>query len=169
MGTEIDGPPLETEVVNALKANGLTVAVAESCTGGLVASRLTSVPGSSEVFGYGLVSYANSAKQEILGVRASTLAQFGAVSEETAIEMAEGIKDLSGADIGLSITGIAGPDGGTPEKPVGLVWLGIASKNGVRTEELRLSQGDNQERNQIRYLAATNALYQTLREAQSLK
>jgi nicotinamide-nucleotide amidase len=165
---DLADPLLEAAVVQALAERGLTVATAESCTGGMVAARLTSVPGSSDVFGYGIVSYANSAKMELLGVRASTLAQFGAVSEETAIEMAEGVKNLSGADIGVSITGIAGPGGGSPDKPVGLVWLAIASRNGARTKELRLSRGYDEERNLIRELAASNALYQTLREAQSL-
>jgi len=164
----IDTPSLEYAVVETLKAKGLKVATAESCTGGLVASRLTSISGSSDVFGYGIVSYANSAKQELLGVRGSTLAQYGAVSEETAIEMAEGVKNVSGADIGVAITGIAGPDGGTMEKPVGLVWLAIASRNGVRTKELRLSRGYQDERIFIQSFAATNALYETLREAESL-
>ena len=183
----IDVASLEAALVATLTAKHLTVAIAESCTGGLVAQRVTSIPGSSEVFGYGIVSYANSAKQELLGVRGSTLAQYGAVSEETAMEMAEGVKNLSGADIGLSITGIAGPgsgqapgrgplpvgvvaqEGGTPEKPVGLVWLGMASRNGIRAVKLQLSRGYREERNFIREFAATHALYQTLREAESLK
>ena len=164
----VDTTSLEAALVATLKANHKTIAAAESCTGGLIASRITSIAGSSEVFGYGIVSYANSAKQELLGVRASTLAQFGAVSEETAIEMAEGVKNLSGADIGVAVTGVAGPDGGTQDKPVGLVWLAIASRNGVRTKELHLSRGYQEERNFIQNFAATNALYESLREAERL-
>jgi len=164
----VDVPSLEAALVETLKAQSLTIATAESCTGGLLAARITAIPGSSEVFGYGIVSYANSAKLELLGVRQSTLAQFGAVSEETATEMAEGAKNLSGADIGVALTGIAGPDGGTPEKPVGLVWLAIASRHGARTKELRLSRGYQEERNLIRELAATNALAEALQEAKAL-
>ncbi|MCL1801530.1 MAG: competence/damage-inducible protein A [Promicromonosporaceae bacterium] len=161
----VDTDSLAATLVARLKSAGLTIATAESCTGGLVASEITTVPGSSEVFGYGVVTYANSAKAEILGVRHGTLSQFGAVSEETAIEMAEGVRTLSGADIGVAITGIAGPDGGTPVKPVGLVWLGIASNRGVRTLELHLNRGFQDARDHIRRLATTHALQEALREA----
>lgn len=164
----IDAQNLETAVVKQLAAVGKTVAVAESCTGGLIASRITSVPGSSDVFGYGVVTYANDAKEQILGVSSATLAEFGAVSSQTAAEMAEGVRKLSGADIGVATTGIAGPNGGTPEKPVGLVWLGISSARGTRTKELRLSRAYGEERNFIRHLAASHALSEVLEELHNL-
>ena len=149
---------LPTTLVTLLKEKGLTIATAESCTGGRIAASITGVPGSSAVFGYGVVSYANSAKMELLGVRADTLALYGAVSEETAIEMAEGIKNLSGADIGIGITGIAGPDGGSTEKPVGLVWVGIASQLGIVTKQLNLARGLNDQRHLIQEMATSHAL-----------
>ena len=122
---------MEEVVGRELAARGLTVALAESCTGGLVGHRLTNVPGSSAYLCGGVVAYADGAKQALLGVRAETLAAHGAVSEETAAEMAAGARRALGAGIGLAITGIAGPDGGTPAKPVGTVCLGLASAAGV--------------------------------------
>jgi len=118
---------LEETVGTLLRERGLTVATAESCTGGLVAHRLTNVPGSSAYVRGGVVAYANDAKQRLLGVASTTLAAHGAVSEEAAAEMAAGARQSLGADIAVSTTGIAGPDGGTPEKPVGTVCLGLAS------------------------------------------
>jgi len=118
---------LEDVVVRALAAAGQMVATAESCTGGLLANRLTNVPGSSAVFRTGWVTYHDEAKQRELGVRAETLAQHGAVSEAVAREMAEGARQRSGADYGLSATGIAGPGGGSAEKPVGLVFVALAT------------------------------------------
>lgn len=105
---------------------GIMLATAESCTGGLVAAALTAVPGSSSVVDRGFVTYSNEAKMDLLGVRRSTLAGFGAVSRETALEMAQGALQRSRAGLALSVTGIAGPGGGSAEKPVGLVWFGIA-------------------------------------------
>ena len=113
---------------------GLTVAVAESCTGGLIAHRLTNVPGSSAYFLGGVVAYANEVKEGVLGVRSETLRRHGAVSQETALEMARGVRRLLGADIALSATGIAGPTGGTPEKPVGLVYVALAAEDCERCE-----------------------------------
>ena len=124
----IDVENMEQAVVQQLKEKGLKVATAESCTGGLISKRITEIPGASDVFECGVCSYANRIKHELLGVSDQTLEQFGAVSEQTAREMAEGIRRLSGADIGVSVTGIAGPGGGTPEKPVGLVYLGVSSE-----------------------------------------
>ncbi len=121
---------LEETVGRLLRERGLTLGVAESCTGGLIGDRITDVPGSSEYFLMGVVTYSNAAKQRLLGVRAATLLEHGAVSMRTAEEMAEGIRQLSGADLGLSTTGIAGPDGGTPEKPVGTVCVGLAWEGG---------------------------------------
>jgi len=129
---------MEEVVGRLLRERRLTVALAESCTGGLVAHRLTNVPGSSAYVRGALVAYANSAKQELLGVRRETLAAHGAVSEETAGEMAAGARRAFGASIGVSTTGIAGPDGGTPEKPVGTVCFGFAAEAGVVTRRYQL-------------------------------
>jgi nicotinamide-nucleotide amidase len=124
-----DGTSLEAVVLRQLLKQGMTLATAESCTGGLVASRLTDVPGSSDVFTYGFVTYANRAKVEILGVEENVLQQYGAVSEEVARQMAEGALRVSHADVSVAVTGIAGPSGGTPEKPVGTAWLALARRN----------------------------------------
>jgi nicotinamide-nucleotide amidase len=120
---------LEVLVGELLRQHGLSLAVAESCTGGLIGHRLTNVPGSSEYFLGGVISYANEAKVKLLGVSRATLERHGAVSQETALEMARGTRENLQADIGLSVTGIAGPSGGTPEKPVGTVWIGLSSAN----------------------------------------
>ena len=123
-----DENPLEYEVGKLLIKRKLTVSAAESCTGGLVASKLTNVPGSSDYFIDGVVSYSYTSKENLLGVKPTTLKKFGAVSEQTAIEMAEGIRKTSKTDIGISTTGIAGPAGATKTKPVGLVWIGYTDK-----------------------------------------
>lgn len=128
-----DGSDLETAVVNCMIEAGKTVATAESCTGGLVASRITDVPGSSEIFQRGFVTYSNEAKIELLGVKPETLATHGAVSEKVAGEMALGARRFSSADLAVSVTGIAGPGGGSEEKPVGRVCFGIATSAGVTT------------------------------------
>ncbi|MCX7914730.1 MAG: competence/damage-inducible protein A [Verrucomicrobiae bacterium] len=124
---------LEAVIVRELTARGHTLAVAESCTGGLLAHRITNISGSSRVFLAGYVTYSNAAKIQMLGVREATLQHHGAVSEPTCREMAEGARLRSGTDYALAITGIAGPTGGTPEKPVGLVFIGLAS---ARTTEV---------------------------------
>ncbi len=121
---------LATTLVDTFAATGKTVATAESCTGGWIAKKLTDVAGSSAVFGYGVVSYSNPAKSSMLGVRAETLEADGAVSEAVVCEMAEGALRLSGANISVAVSGIAGPDGGTREKPVGTVWFAWAIRNG---------------------------------------
>ena len=125
-----DERPVEAAVLDLCRARGWTLGTAESCTGGLVAARLTSVPGSSEVFQGGVVSYADAVKAAELGVSPATLAEHGAVSAETAAEMAAGVRARLGVDVGVSVTGIAGPDGGTPEKPVGLVYLHAETPEG---------------------------------------
>jgi len=131
-------------LVKALKEKGLHIATAESCTGGMVSAAITSVSGSSEVFDGGVVSYANEIKHRILGVNEETLATHGAARDECAREMAEGVRRLMGADIGISLTGIAGPGGGTAEKPVGTVYLGVSGKN--ETYALLLSLSGDRER-----------------------
>ena len=142
---------LSKKCLNKLKENNKTIAFAESCTGGLVAKLLTDHSGASDVFECGVVCYSGRIKYILLRVSDMTLKQFGEVSAETAKEMAEGIKEVSGADIGVGITGIAGPTGGTPLKPVGLIFVGISS-NGItqvyRLEyfDLQLSRTDRRER-----------------------
>ena len=121
-----DGASLEATVVRLLTEQRLHLAVAESCTGGLIANRITDVPGASAVFTHGWVTYANAAKVELLGVAAADLAAHGAVSEPVACQMAAGALRGSGADLALAVTGIAGPAGGTPDKPVGTAWIGLA-------------------------------------------
>ncbi len=123
---------LEGTVIRLLTERQRTIAVAESCTGGFIAHRLTNVPGASAVFLSGLVTYSNEAKEQFLGVRSETLRLHGAVSEETVREMAEGVRRVTKADYGLAVTGIAGPAGGTPEKPVGTVFIGLASQRPTR-------------------------------------
>jgi PncC family amidohydrolase len=119
--------PLEFSLGQLLTARRLTLATAESCTGGLIGHRLTNVPGSSAYYLGGIVAYANEIKAAMLNVPWDTLNAHGAVSRETALAMARGVRAALGTDIGISVTGIAGPDGGTPEKPVGTVWIGLSA------------------------------------------
>ena len=141
-------------LVALLRAQGLVCATAESCTGGGVGRAITSVPGSSAVFAGGVISYSNAVKREVLGVKPETLASVGAVSAETAAQMADGVRRLLKADLAVSLTGIAGPDGGSDEKPVGLVWFGLATADGVRTEKA-IFRGDREE---VRDRATVHAL-----------
>jgi nicotinamide-nucleotide amidase len=152
-------------VVGALlRRRHQTLALAESCTGGLVSERITSIPGSSDYFLEGVVVYSNQAKGKTLAVHKSTLKRYGAVSEHIAREMALGIKSKSTADWGLAVTGIAGPGGGTRSKPVGLVYLGIAGPGDfVRTRRLNLT-GDRQRIRRSSATAALNLLRQSLIE-----
>ncbi len=163
----VDVGTVQNALVQALSQKGKTIGVAESCTGGLIAQRITEIPGASKVFGCGVCTYSNQMKESLLKVSAQTLGEYGAVSKQTAQEMAEGVRALSGADIGLSITGIAGPDGGTPEKPVGLVYVGVSTAQGIQVKELRLSRGYGGEREFIRYSASTNALHLALQAAKA--
>ncbi len=126
-----DDVSLEEVVGNRLRELGLTLATAESCTGGLLGHRITGVSGSSDYYLGGVVSYNNKAKMELLGVKKQTLEKFGSVSEETVREMAQGVKSLFKTDLGISISGIAGPTGGSPEKPVGLIYIGLSSEKEV--------------------------------------
>ena len=141
-------------LASLLKGSGRTLSAAESCTGGAVASRIVNVPGASEVLGQGIVTYSNEAKQRYLSVREETLANYGAVSAETAREMAEGGCRNTGTEACIAITGIAGPGGGTPEKPVGLVYMGccVNGKTIVREYQFRGS------RTKIREQAVVKAL-----------
>lgn len=125
---------IEEAVGRMLAERKLTISVAESCTGGFISHRITNVSGSSAYFDRGVVSYSNRAKMDILHVPGDVLEKFGAVSEEVARAMAEGVRKISSADIGISVTGIAGPTGGTPEKPVGLVYIGLADSAGAVVE-----------------------------------
>ncbi len=134
-----DGQSMEAVVANGLLAKRWTLAVAESCTGGLVGHRLTELPGSSGYFVGGWVTYANDAKMQWLGVDRESLATHGAVSEPVAALMAEGARQRAGSDLGLALTGIAGPDGGTPEKPVGTVVVGLAGARGTETSRWRFT------------------------------
>lgn len=152
---------IQEALVNELKQKGLHVAFAESCTAGFIAKRLTEVPGASEVFDCGIVSYSNEIKSKILKVSSETLKKYGAVSEQTAREMATGVKELSSADIAVSVTGIAGPDG-TDKKPAGLSFIGIADKDGVRAIEFRTGRND---REYNRYVTASKALMTALESA----
>jgi len=130
-----DERPIEAHVLSLCAARGLTLATAESCTGGMVASRLTGIPGASEVLLGGVVAYANGVKEGELGVPAALLEEHGAVSAEVAAAMARGARERLGADVAVAVTGIAGPDGGTPEKPVGLVYLHVEGPDGGRGRE----------------------------------
>ncbi len=158
----IDCDSIEAALVSKLSDLGKTIATAESCTGGLIAKRITDIAGSSNVYLGSCVTYANSAKEQLIGVSPDSLRQYGAVSEQVAIEMARGVRRSLGADIAISTTGIAGPGGGTPEKPVGTVWVGISSEKGDRAVLLGLSP--RRERSYLRTLAASNALYIALGE-----
>jgi nicotinamide-nucleotide amidase len=140
-----DGDQLEQVVGKLLKRHDQTLAVAESCTGGYIAHLLTSIPGSSAYFKGGVTAYANDVKTRQLGVQAQDILDHGAVSEVVAIQMAEGVRQSLGTDFAISTTGIAGPDGGSKEKPVGTVWIGVAGPS--RSYALRFRMGTNRERN----------------------
>lgn len=155
---------LEEETAKLLLGKKLTLSVAESCTGGLVAAKLINYPGVSAIFMEGVVTYSNDAKSRRLGVKEETLEKFGAVSEETVREMAEGIARSANTDIGLAITGIAGPGGETPGKPVGLIFLGLYIKGEVKAKKINLPGN----RNQIRNRAAVAALDWLRRELRRL-
>lgn len=133
-----DNSNLEEVAAHLLMHCGMTLSLAESCTGGLIAARLTEIPGISSVFERGVVTYSNQSKVEMLGVKQETLTRYGAVSEQTAMEMAQGVRRISSTDLGISVTGIAGPDGGTAEKPVGTVYIALAHANGVEARRLDL-------------------------------
>ena len=151
-----DAPAL----IQKLTASNQTLSTVESCTGGLLFSYLTAVPGASAVLERGFITYSDQAKQEMVGVTANTLAAFGAVSQQTAEEMAKGGCQIARTDLSISLTGIAGPSGGSAEKPVGLVWISAFRKDGIQQTERHLFTGD---RKQIRMLACTHAISLLLR------
>lgn len=151
----IDCKNVEDALVPLLKKAGLTIATAESCTAGLTAKRITDVPGASAVFRHGLITYANEVKEKALGVSHDTLEKFGAVSEETAREMAQGMRRVSGADIGLSVTGFAGPDADEEGKEPGLIYIALDSENAEICEKIETGRND---RDFNRTVAASRAM-----------
>jgi len=150
-------------LLESLSRRGLKLALAESCTGGLVSAAITSIPGASSCFWGSIVSYANEAKERVLHVPRKTLEEYGAVSAQTVRDMAQGVLHISGADLSAAISGIAGPEGGSPGKPVGTVWLGLATQDGRTSEELLSLHGD---RWQICEAAAIRAIIELRRFAE---
>ena len=148
---------VEVQIGHLLRKRELKLALAESCTGGQIGDRITNVPGSSEYFLGGIVAYAYEAKVALLGVSWDTLNTKGAVSQETVLEMARGARRILNTNIAVSVTGIAGPGGGTPEKPVGTVWIGLVAKEGEWTRLFQFS--GNREQNKI---SSANAALQML-------
>jgi nicotinamide-nucleotide amidase len=157
-----DGSSMEATIGQLLRKKGATLAVAESCTGGLISHWLTDVPGSSEYFLFSGVAYSNEAKITVLGVSRDTLGRFGAVHEETVKEMAEGARRVSGATYGIATSGIAGPDGGTEDKPVGTVCIGLASPLGVEGRRLFFPFGERTRNKQIFAMTALDLLRREL-------
>ncbi len=156
--------PLEEVLIRQLIQNKQTFVTAESCTGGMIGATVTAVPGSSEPYLGGVVTYSNAQKVALCGVSEDTLSEYGAVSKGTACEMAEGIRIRTGADIAVSVTGIAGPGGGTEEKPVGLVYIGVSTKD--KTDAVRFHFVGNREK--VRQLSVKNALYLALKASEKL-
>ena len=148
---------ISTMLVSELKKRGMKIASVESCTAGIISKIITDAPGSSEVFDLGITTYSNEMKTKIVGVPEEILSLHGAVSPETARAMADGIRRVSGADIGVATTGIAGPGGGTPEKPVGLVYTAISTVNGTDVTRLMIDK-PGADRDYIRNTAAETVL-----------
>jgi len=148
---------LERHLGDLLRARGWKLAVAESCTGGLIADRLTDIPGSSDYFVGGVVAYAYEAKVTLLRVSWDTLRRYGAVSRETVIEMARGVRTILGADLAVSVSGIAGPTGGLPDKPVGTTWIGLSATDGDWARHF-IWQGDRRANKQSSARAALQFL-----------
>ena len=161
----IDVGDLQTAAVKMLKEKGLEAAAAESCTGGYVSKRLTDVNGASSVFQCGVCTYSNRMKRQLLGVKKSTLQKFSAVSPETAAEMAAGVRKLSGAHIGVAVTGNAGPEP-SEGKPVGLVYIAVDSDWHKEVFEMNINRRDENLREMIRYLASSRAIYMLLKTAE---
>lgn len=161
-GVDVNG--LEFAVVEQLRRAGQKIAFAESCTGGLIAKRITDVPGASAVFECGVVSYANEVKKNLLGVKPETIEQFTEVSRACAAEMAQGVRRLSGADYGVSVTGFAGPDPAPDGRPAGLIYVGVSSEHGTAVREVNTGRGGEGSRDYNRTVAASNALHLALEE-----
>ena len=157
---------LEERLGEELKARGMTLAVAESCTGGLLASRITDVPGSSAYFRGGIVAYQNDVKERLLGVSTEILKRFGAVSEESARAMAHGCRKLFSSDIAVAVTGIAGPSGGSAEKPVGLVYIAVSALDKVACERFCWS-GDRVLNKESSVRAALKMVFRTLKDVET--
>ena len=155
---------LQTTLVQYLIHHNITISTAESCSGGLVSKLITDIPGCSAIYPGGVCSYSNEMKMKWLNVKESTLNTYGAVSEQTALEMAQGIRNVTGSDYGVSTTGVAGPGGGSAEKPVGLVYLAVVGKEYQRVEKLPLDPNQPLTRTSIQQQAASYAL-QLLYEA----
>ncbi|MFP4345051.1 MAG: CinA family protein [Anaerolineales bacterium] len=149
------------EIGEGLRARGWRLAVAESCTGGLLGYQITRVPGASDYFVGGVIAYADEIKRQLLGVSEATLLREGAVSEAVAAQMAEGVRALTGAEVALSVTGIAGPGGGTAEKPVGLTFVGLATPEGTRVRRY-LWEGDREANQRASVRAALHRLLEAL-------
>lgn len=158
---------LEEEIIGLLVESGKMLAVAESCTGGLIGHRITQVSGSSAAFLGGVIAYHNSVKEKTLGMPAGVLEREGAVSEATALAMAEGVRRLLGADIALAVTGIAGPTGGTEERPVGLTYVALSAAPDVLICERHLWRGKRQQNKDSSAMAALSLLHRHLKEAKT--
>jgi nicotinamide-nucleotide amidase len=157
-------PPLQHLVGEALKRAGFTISTAESCTGGLIGSLITDVSGSSDYMLGGIISYSNEAKMKFLNVQEQTLKDHGAVSQQTAEEMARGAKTVFGSDVAVSVTGIAGPGGGTPDKPVGLTYIGLATPDGHITVKRFVWSGGREENKRASAEAALQMIANYLSE-----
>lgn len=155
------GMNLEEQIVSRMAEKKLKLSAAESCTGGMFSARIINVSGASDVYEAGFVTYANRAKHELIGVKKKTLKEYGAVSKQTAKEMVKGALKASGADYAVAITGIAGPGGGTEQKPVGLVYIGCGRKHHIEVREFRFD-GDRMENRQASVLAALELLWEML-------
>lgn len=155
--------PLEEKIGELLRRRGLRLAVAESCTGGLIGHRITNIPGASTYYMGSITAYAYEAKVRLLGVHWETLETYGAVSKETVLEMASGVRNALAADIGVAVSGIAGPGGGTPEKPVGTTWIGLSAA-GVDEAWCHLWKGDRLAVKSKSAQAALRILYDYLNE-----
>ncbi len=155
--------PLESVIIDILRKRNWKLALAESCTGGMISSRITSIPGASDVFERGFITYSNQAKQELLGVEPGIITKYGAVSENCARAMADGARESAKVDIAVSVTGIAGPGGGTEQKPVGLVYIGIADKFGCEVKKFNFI-GDREGNRRRASLAALTILYNRIKD-----
>jgi len=154
MAVKQDIEPIEVIIGRLLRKRGWMLSIAESCTGGLIGHRITNIPGSSDYFDGGVITYSNDAKRELLKVPEEVIRTYGAVSRQTAVAMAEGIRKLRGVEIGIGVTGIAGPAGGTEAKPVGLVYIALSSPVRVECKEFRF----NGDREMIKLQASEAAL-----------